>query len=72
METGRQLRVFSSYKWSKSDKDVASEDTSESEHMHLLNTPEVHQRSVLNPSFSDCCSGSIKDSSLVTKPTSTK
>lgn len=28
-ETGRQLRIFSSYKCSKSDKDIASEETSE-------------------------------------------
>lgn len=56
----------------KACKDVLSEAASESEHMHLLNTPEVHQRSVLNPGFSVCFSGSIKDCSLVTKSTSTK
>lgn len=56
----------------KACKDVLSEAASESEHMHLLNTPEVHQRRVLNPGFSVCFSGSIKDCSLVTKSTSTK
>ncbi|KAF2983828.1 hypothetical protein EK904_005186 [Melospiza melodia maxima] len=42
-KTGMQLRIFGSYKCSKSNKDAASEEASESEHMHLLNTPEVHQ-----------------------------